>query len=131
MLHTYNEREKEKQQIGAFIQILGGNIQKQSGIMQVNYKNQSSSKILERVKQAKIEYRISIKELAERSGMNPHTIQNQLQGKYKLDIDVVSAMLELCPGLSAEWIMRGNSSKIEERLSLLEQEVFNSKIARK
>ena len=30
LLHTYNEREKEKQPIGAFIQILGGNIQKQS-----------------------------------------------------------------------------------------------------
>ena len=130
MLHTYNEREKEKQQIGAFIQILGGNIQKQSGNMQVNYKNQSSAAILERVKQAKTEYRISVKRLAEHAGLNHHTVQNQLQGKYKLDIDVLSAIMELCPNLSAEWIIRGNSSQIEQRLERLEKEVFKNKIAK-
>lgn len=130
MLHTYNEREKEKQQIGAFIQILGGNIQKQSGIMHTNYKNKASAAILERVKQAKTENRISVKRLAEHAGLNPHTVQNQLQGKYKLDIDVLSAIMELCPNLSAEWIIRGNSSQIEQRLERLEKEVFKNKIAK-
>lgn len=98
--------------------------------MQAKYKHQFSGKILDRVKQAKVEYRISVNQLAERSGMNPHTIQNQLQGKYKLDIDVLSAIMELCPNLSAEWIIRGNSSQIEQRLERLEKEVFKNKIAK-
>ena len=65
------------------------------------------SLLLSRLRQAKRYYGLSNARIAEAAGMTVATVTNQLQGKYKPDIDLVLGVLSLCPTLSAEWLMRG------------------------
>lgn len=68
------------------------------------------SELLQRIRQAKRYYGLTNGKIAETAGMTTATVTNQLQGKYKPDMDVVIAVLSLCPKMSAEWLMRGNGS---------------------
>ena len=92
--------------------------------------SENNTQLLERVLQAKRLYKLSAAKIAHQAGMAVSTAQNQLFGRYKLDIDILSAVLALCPDLSAEWLMRGAGtirkktielSDIIKRIEALEQ----------
>lgn len=64
--------------------------------------------MLIRIKLILKERKISQKQLAEAAGISVWTLTHQLNGIYKLNVDVLLALCRLCPNLSAEWLLRGN-----------------------
>ena len=72
--------------------------------------NNYSTQLLRRCLAAKQLYGLSVTKIAEQAGMAKSTVHNQLNGRYKLDVDVVGAIAELCQGLSAEWLLRGTGT---------------------
>ena len=76
-----------------------------------------NTQLLDRLTQAKRLYKLSAAKIAATAGMAVSTAQNQLFGRYKLDIDIVNAVLSLCPDLSAEWLMRGEGQMQKEKSS--------------
>lgn len=75
--------------------------------MGVNY---SDSGVFDRLKSAKRFYGLRVSDIAREAGMSVATVQNQMSGKYKFDIDVVCAVARLCPGLSTRWLLTGEGS---------------------
>lgn len=63
--------------------------------------------MLSRIKFILKERKISQKQLAEAAGISAWTLTHQLNGIYKLNVDVLLALCRLCPNLSAEWLLRG------------------------
>lgn len=75
--------------------------------------NKTEEQLLSRIRQAKRAYGLTVADMCKQAGMAKSTVQNQLYGRYKIDIDVLCALLQLCPDLSAEWLMRGNGAMTE------------------
>ena len=69
--------------------------------------------LLERVRQAKRLYKLSVQIIANEAGMFRPTVQNQLYGRYNLDIRVVLAVARLCPDVSCDWLLRGEGDIIK------------------
>lgn len=78
----------------------------------------NNEELLQRIKEARQLYHLSYAKIAAAAGMAVSTVTNQIRGKYKLDIDVVCAILELCPTMPAEWLMRGKGSMIQGNAEL-------------
>ena len=74
----------------------------------------NNDELLRRIKEAKKRYNLSHAKIAAAAGLAASTVTNQLCGHYKLDIDVVSAVLELCPDLSSEWLLRGKGNMTDK-----------------
>lgn len=67
----------------------------------------ASSALCERVLRTKKTHRLTFQQIAEVSGMSRSTIINQLNGYFNIDIRVVLAVAELCPDVSADYLLRG------------------------
>ncbi len=67
----------------------------------------ASSALCERVLNTKKANRLTFQQIAEVSGMSRSTIINQLNGYFNIDIRVVLAVAELCPDVSADYLLRG------------------------
>lgn len=67
----------------------------------------ASSALCERVLRTKKAYRLTFLQIAEVSGMSRSTIINQLNGYFNIDIRVVLAVAQLCPDVSADYLLRG------------------------
>lgn len=63
--------------------------------------------MLDRIKQIKRQYHITSDQLAAASGVSVWALTKQLQGAYKLNIDVVLSLLRMCPDVSADWLLFG------------------------
>lgn len=53
---------------------------------------------------------LSVSKLASMLKMNSSTLSGKINGNRGLDLETVCSILELFPDLSAEWLLRGNSS---------------------
>ena len=63
--------------------------------------------MLIRIKILLKERKISQEQLAKEAGISVWTLSKQLNGVYKLDIDVLYALFRLCPDLSPDWLLFG------------------------
>jgi transcriptional regulator with XRE-family HTH domain len=70
--------------------------------------------LLERVHQAKRLNKLSVETIANAAGMHRPTVQNQLYGRYNLDIRVVLAVARLCPNVSCDWLLRAEGEIIKK-----------------
>ncbi len=68
--------------------------------------------LLERVQQVKRLNKLSVETIANAAGMHRPTIQNQLYGRYNLDIRVVLAVARLCPNVSCNWLLRAEGNML-------------------
>lgn len=68
--------------------------------------------LLERVQQAKRLNKLTVETIANAAGMFRPTVQNQLFGRYNLDIRVVLAVARLCPNISCDWLLRGEGDML-------------------
>jgi len=64
----------------------------------------------ERIKIARKICGVTVAQIAEKVGTYRPTISNQLTGKHSIDIMVVLAIAQLCPNISAEWLLRGEGN---------------------
>lgn len=55
--------------------------------------------------------RYTVRSLAELLNMNEGTLAAKLNGSRSMDIDTICGILDAFPGLSAEWLLRGEQSK--------------------
>lgn len=68
--------------------------------------------LLERVQQVKRLKKLSADAIAKEACMYRPTVQNQLSGRYNLDIRVVLAIARLCPNISCDWLLRGEGQML-------------------
>ena len=68
--------------------------------------------------------------LAEKSGVSVWSVQKQTAGIYKLNINIILALLSLCPDVSADWLLLGrgdmtnpSASDITKRIESLEKKL--------
>ncbi len=99
----------------------------------------ASSALCERVLKTKKANRLTFQQIAEVSGMSRSTIINQLNGYFNIDIRVVLAVAQLCPDVSADYLLRGRgemyatttsesghpNTDLESRIARLEQIIDN------
>lgn len=60
------------------------------------------------------ERKITQEQLAAAAGISVWTLTKQLNGVYKLNIDVLFALFRLCPNLSADWILFGSGEMLKQ-----------------
>ena len=65
------------------------------------------NEMLIRIKILLKERKISQEQLSEAAGVSFWTLSKQLNGVYKLNIDVLYALFRLCPDLSPDWLLFG------------------------
>lgn len=70
--------------------------------------------MLDRIKQIKRQYHITNEQLAAASGVSLWALTKQLQGAYKLNIDVILSLLRMCPDISADWLLLGTEPMIKK-----------------
>ena len=86
--------------------------------------------MLKRIKYLQKTRGITNEMLAEKSGVSVWSVQKQTAGIYKLNINIVIALLALCPDVSADWLLLGrgemtntNTNDITKRIEDLEQKI--------
>ena len=86
--------------------------------------------MLKRIKYLQKARGITNEMLAEKSGVSVWSVQKQTAGVYKLNIDIILALLRLCPDVSADWLLLGRgdmtnttTSDITKRIENLEQKL--------
>ena len=67
--------------------------------------------MINRINSLRHERKITIQQIANESGKSRWAVTKQLQGTYKLDIDVLLAILNLCPDVSADWLLLGHGDQ--------------------
>lgn len=74
------------------------------------------NEMLIRIKLILKDRKIAQEKLAAAAGMSVWTLTKQLNGVYKLNIDVLYALFRLCPNLSPDWLLfgRGDTNKNEQ-----------------
>lgn len=96
--------------------------------------------LLERVQQVKRLNKLTADTISKEAGMYRPTVQNQLNGRYNLDIRVVMAIARLSPNISCDWLLRGTGQmlptqtptqleNISQRLEAIEQQLHEFSIA--
>lgn len=87
--------------------------------------------MIERINEVKKVYRITNRQISDESGISINTVNKQLQGLYKVDVDVLAAIVRLCPEVDATWLLTGSKKYGEElrnRISDLEADVAKIKV---
>ena len=86
--------------------------------------------MLSRIKFILKDRKISQKQLAEAAGISAWTLTKQLNGVYKLNVDVLSALCRLCPNLSADWLLLGSGDifRADTRDIIKKIDVIDAKI---
>lgn len=86
--------------------------------------------MLKRIKYLQKARGITNEMLAEKSGVSVWSVQKQTAGIYKLNINIILALLNLCPDVSADWLLLGRgdmtnttTSDITKRIESLEQKL--------
>lgn len=89
--------------------------------------------MLSRIKYLQKSRRITNEMLAKESGLSVWSVCKQLHGVYKLNIDVVFALLRLCPDVSADWLLLGrgdlahaDARDIINRIDILESRILST-----
>lgn len=84
--------------------------------------------MLTRIKYIQKTHGITNEKLAKETGMSIWAMSKQLNGVYKLNLDVVLTLLRLCPDVSADWLLLGrgevtrtDTHDILNRIDKLEQ----------
>lgn len=81
--------------------------------------------MLDRIKQIKRQYHITTEQLAAASGVSVWALTKQLQGAYKLNIDVVLSLLRMCPDISADWLLFGTEPMIKKDIYAIYDKLCN------
>jgi len=86
--------------------------------------------MLTRIKQIQKLRHITNEQLSKETGIGKWTISKQLNGVYKLNLDVVLALLRLCPDVSADWLLmgRGDLTHADTRAIINRIDILSSKI---
>lgn len=63
--------------------------------------------MISRIKQLISQMGLSTRSFALKCGLRQNTVSNQLNGMRELSLQTVTAILNACPQVSAEWLMRG------------------------
>lgn len=86
--------------------------------------------MLTRIKHIQKLYHVTNEQIAQETGIGKWTISKQLNGVYKLNIDVVLALLRLCPDVSADWLLmgRGDITHADTRAIINRIDILTSKI---
>lgn len=86
--------------------------------------------MLKRIKYLQKARSITNDMLAEKSGVSVWSVQKQTAGIYKLNINIILALLSLCPDVSADWLLLGrgdmtnpSTTDITKRIESLEQKL--------
>lgn len=69
--------------------------------------------MIQRIKEIIDFYRLSGQKFAVKIGISPNTLNNYLQGKNKISLALIEAILTAFPDVSAEWLMRGKGQMIQ------------------
>lgn len=69
--------------------------------------------MIQRIKQLLKFKGLSVADFAIKIGLAPDTLSNYLQGRRKLSLVTIEAILKAFPEVSAEWLMRGNGQMIQ------------------
>lgn len=69
--------------------------------------------MIQRIKEIIDFYRLSGQKFAVKIGISPNTLNNYLQGKNKISLALIEAILKAFPEVSAEWLMRGKGQMIQ------------------
>lgn len=87
--------------------------------------------MLSRIKQIQRARRITNEQLAKETGISVWSISKQLNGIYKLNIEIVLAILRLCPDVSADWLLlgRGDIAYTDARAIINRIEVLEGKVS--
>ena len=81
--------------------------------------------MLDRIKQIKRQYHIMSEQLAAASGVSVWALTKQLQGAYKLNIDVVLPLLRMCPDISADWLLFGTEPMTKKDIHAIYDKLCN------
>ncbi|MCQ2311596.1 MAG: helix-turn-helix domain-containing protein [Paludibacteraceae bacterium] len=81
--------------------------------------------MLDRIKQIKRQYHITSEQLAAASGVSVWALTKQLQGAYKLNIDVVLSLLRMCPDISADWLLFGTEPMTKKDIHAIYDKLCN------
>ena len=86
--------------------------------------------MLKRIKYLQKARGITNEMLAEKSGVSVWSVQKQTAGIYKLNINIILALLSLCPDVSADWLLLGrgdmtnpSTTDITKRIESLEKKL--------
>lgn len=63
--------------------------------------------MISRIKQLISQMGSSTRSFALKCGLRQNTVSNQLNGMRELSLQTITAILNACPQVSAEWLMRG------------------------
>lgn len=69
--------------------------------------------MIQKIKEIIDFYRLSGPKFAAKIGISPNTLNNYLQGKNKISLALIEAILTAFPEVSAEWLMRGKGQMIQ------------------
>ena len=69
--------------------------------------------MIQKIKEIIDFYRLSGQKFAVKIGISPNTLNNYLQGKNKISLALIEAILTAFPEVSAEWLMRGKGQMIQ------------------
>lgn len=69
--------------------------------------------MIQKIKEIIDFYRLSGPKFAVKIGISPNTLNNYLQGKNKISLALIEAILTAFPEVSAEWLMRGKGQMIQ------------------
>jgi len=69
--------------------------------------------MIQRIKEIIDFYRLSGQKFAVKIGISPNTLNNYLQGKNKISLAFIEAILKAFPEVSAEWLMRDKGQMIQ------------------
>lgn len=83
--------------------------------------------MVSRIKQLISQMGSSTRSFALKCGLRQNTVSNQLNGMRELSLQTITAILNACPQVSAEWLMRGEGEPYKtEQSNTAELERINS-----
>ena len=87
--------------------------------------------MLKRIKLIQKSYKITNEQLAKETGISKWSISKQLNGFYKLNLDIILVLLRLCPDVSADWLLlgRGNITHADARDIIRKLDDIDNKIS--
>lgn len=86
--------------------------------------------MLTRIKYIQKTRKITNERLAQETGISKWSVSKQLNGIYKLNLDIILVLLRLCPDVSADWLLleRGDITRTDARDIIVRIDSLEDKI---
>lgn len=87
--------------------------------------------MLTRIKYLQKTRKITNEQIANETGISKWSVSKQLNGIYKLNLDIILVLLRLCPDVSADWLLlgRGDIAHVDARDIIRRLDDIDSKIS--